>query len=87
MPLRALPPQGSASANFATWAVFPLSRKPDSAEGREIYPLPARRRTSRASETLNRANTNERSPILGGGPRTRPLACPCGLESAHFVVC
>ena len=25
MPLRALPPQGSASANFATWAVEPGS--------------------------------------------------------------
>ena len=38
MPLRALPPQGSASANFATWAVVPQHPFiPDVQQGRQQY--------------------------------------------------
>jgi hypothetical protein len=59
MPLRALPPQGSASANFATWAVAPFpSSKPAGAVGEKYS------RVRRPEETIARSGFGHQTPTM-----------------------
>lgn len=68
MPLRALPPQGSASANFATWA----SRR--EAAGGEKY--------TQVAEELNSGGYGGREPGIEGRVGHRPEACATRLGRA-----
>jgi len=63
------------------------ARKRGFAAGREIYPLPARRRMSGVSPRRNRVGTRRSSPILVGGPRTRLLVRLKGLSSLRRNEC
>ncbi len=68
MPLRALPPQGSASANFATWAVAPFpSSKPAGAVGEKYS------RVRRPEEAIAGTGFGHQTPTM---PRSHSPANP-----------